>query len=102
MGFFQSLFGRRPFPADRKDEVERMIADLVRIGKVDDFLSERPGGSFNLQCRHIRAREIGGRLNDIGSMELMEYAQRRVKKSLGENLAAHLSYAWTDIGKWIP
>lgn len=102
MGFFQSLFGRRPYPADRKEEVERMIADLVRIGKVDDFLSERPGGPFNAQCRHVRAREIGSRLNEIGNTELMEFAHRQVKKSLGENLATHLSYAWTDIGKWVP
>jgi hypothetical protein len=78
MGFFNSLFGKCPFPPERRDVVERMIADLIRIGKVDDFLSERPGGSFNMQSRHIQAREIGNRLNEIGGVELMEYAQRRV------------------------
>ena len=102
MGLFDFLSAKRPFPADRKAEIERMTADLVRIGEREDFLSERSGGSFNAQCRHVGAIAIGKRLNEIGGLELMEYVLKRVRKRLGANLAAHLSYAWTDIGKWIP
>ncbi len=101
MGLFDFL-GKRPYPSAQKNEVERLIENLIRIGQTEDFLSERPGGSFNAQCRHAGAREIGARLEAIGGFELMEYVLKRVRKKLGSNLAAHLSYAWTDIGKWVP
>lgn len=102
MSLFGSLFRRPPYPAERRAEVEKMIADLIRIGKTDDFLSERPGGPFNVQNRHIQAREIGARLHQIGGEELMEFALNRVRKALGQNLADHLSYAWAEIGHWVP
>ncbi len=101
MGFFDFLFGKRPYPAEQKAEVNRLIEELIKIGKQDDYLSERPGGPFNSQCRHIRARDIGRRLNEIGNLELMELAFKQVKKKLGTNLSSHLEYAWTDIGKWL-
>lgn len=79
-----------------------MVEELVRIGKAEDFLSERPGGSFNAQCRHVRARDIGKRLNEIGGFALMEQIYKRIRKQLGAQLASHLSYAWADIDKWVP
>ncbi|MDR3575506.1 MAG: hypothetical protein P4L50_16730 [Anaerolineaceae bacterium] len=97
MDFFVNLFGQPPCPADRRQEVDKLINELVMIGKEDDFLSERPGGKFNLQYRHVRAREIGKRLSEIGRYPLMEYALKRVKKKLGASLSAHLEYAWDDI-----
>lgn len=102
MGFLDFLFGKRLVPAALKPEVDRMVEDLVRIGQTEDFLSERPGGTFNAQSRHIRAREIGQRLNEIGGFELMESIYKRVKKRLGAQVADHLSYAWAEIGKWVP
>ena len=100
MQFLTDLF-QKPYPATRAQEVEHLIEDLYRIGKTEDFLSERPGGSFNRECRHIRAREIGTRLNEIGGLALMEYANRQVRRKLGKNLSWHLEAAWKDIGKWI-
>ncbi len=102
MGFLDFLFGKSLVPADLKPEVNRMVEDLVRIGEREDFLSERSGGPFNAQSRHVRAREIGERLNQIGGFELMEQTLKKVKKRVGAQLASHLSYAWTDIGKWVP
>ncbi len=102
MGFFDFLFGKRPYPASMHAEIERLIDELVRIGQKEDFLSERSGGSFNPQCRHVRAREIGIRLDQIGGVALMEYVLKKVRRRLGENLAAHLAYAWSEIGKWVP
>jgi hypothetical protein len=101
VGVFE-IFGRKPYPPAQKNEVERLIENLVRIGQKEDFLSERPGGSFNAQCRHAGAREIGVRLAAIGGFELMEFVLKRIRKRLGANLAAHLSYAWTDIENWVP
>lgn len=101
MGIFE-IFSRKPYLPAQKSEVDRLIENLIKIGQKEDFLSERPGGSFNAQCRHIGAREIGQRLASIGGFELMEFVLKKVRKRLGANLAAHLSYAWTDIEKWVP
>lgn len=102
MGFLDVLFGKSLVPSNLKPEVNRMVEELIRIGESDDFLSERPGGFFNAQCRHIRSREIGQRLNEIGGYALMEKIHKRVQKRLGKKLASHLSYSWADIGKWVP
>ncbi len=94
----------KPYPSQNKAEVEKLLAELVEIGLRDDFLSERPGAGFNVQCRHIRARQIGTRLNDIGGLVLMEYAQRFVRRKSGKpgrSLAEHLEYAWAEIGDWM-
>jgi len=100
MDFLKDLF-MKPYPAHAQQDVERMLDELIRIGKTDDFLSERPGGSFNRDCRHVRAREIGKRLDELGGLELMEYANRRVRRKLGRNLSWHLEAAWKEIGKWV-
>ena len=102
MGFLDVLFGKPLVPAELKPEVNRMVEELARIGQNEDFLSERSGGSYNAQSRHIRARVIGERLNQIGGFALMEATVKKVRKRLGPQLASHLSYAWADIGKWVP
>ncbi len=102
MGLFDFLFGRGAVPPELRGEVQRLTEDLYRIGQLEDFLSERPGGSFNAQCRNIRAREIGVRINEIGGFELMEQVYKKVRKRLGQQLATHLSYSWDGIGKWVP
>ncbi len=102
MGFLADLFGLKPYPAHAKEEVQRLIAELIRIGETDDYLSERPGPPFNYQCRHNRARDIGKRLDELGGYALMMFAHGKVKKKLGKVLVSHLEYAWTDIGNWIP
>jgi len=100
MGFLKNLFSPAPYPAQNKLEVDKLIDELIRIGKTDDYLSERPGGIFNMQCRHVRTRQIGKRLHDIGGLALMEYAFQRVRKKAGKILSAHLEYAWADVGEW--
>ncbi len=102
MSFLADLLGIVPCPADKKNEVDRLMGELLRIGKTDDFLSERPGGPFNIQCRHVRSIEIGKRLNEIGGQKLMEYSLRKVRKNLGKTIFAHLEYAWDEIGQWVP
>ncbi len=101
MGIINDLFGPKPFPAHAKQDVIRFTNELIRIGETDDFLSERPGPPFNSQCRHVRTREIGKRLHEIGGLSLMEYVYKNVKKKLSKELVAHLEYAWSEIGDWI-
>ena len=102
MGFFRDLFSKPPYPRDLKPEVDKLIEELLQIGKKEDYLSERPGGAFNGQCHHLRTRQIGRRLNEIGGLELMHYAHRQVKRKLGMQLSSHLEYCWNEIGGWIP
>ena len=101
MAFLKELFFK-PYPAHAQAEVDKLVEELVRIGKTDDFLSERPMGGFNMEKRHIRARDIGKRLYDLGGFELMEYVIKKIRKRLTPNLAAHLSFAWADVGGWAP
>ncbi|GAP08807.1 MAG TPA: hypothetical protein DEQ80_06445 [Anaerolinea thermolimosa] len=94
----------KPYSSHHKVEVEKLLDELVSIGLRDDYLSERPGSGFNMQCRNIRARQIGTRLNEIGGLAMMEYAQRYVRRKagkLGRTLAEHLEYAWVEIGDWM-
>ena len=105
MGFLCNMFGGgMPSGLDKRarDEIEKLTLELIEIGKREDFLSEHPGGSFNAQCHNIRSRAIGKRLNELGGLNLMQTARERVRRKLKANLAAHLDYAWVEIGEWRP
>jgi hypothetical protein len=100
MNFIMDMISK-PYPSHAQQDVERMLDELIRIGKTEDFLSERPGAGFNRECRNVRAREIGKRLDEIGGLPLMQYANRRIRRKLGKNMSWHLEAAWRDIGDWI-
>lgn len=100
MAFFDFIFGAKLYPTDMTKEVQSLIAELINIGIKEDYLSERPGNSYNAQCRHVRTRAIGKRLDEIGGNKLMQWAYGRVRKKAGKVAAAHLEYAWTDVGQW--
>ena len=105
MSIWDKLFGHpviRKLPPQTKKEVNKLLAELVKIGKLDDFLSTQPGGPFNVRCHNIHARRIGERLNDIGGLELMQAARSHVKGKLKDVIAEHLDYCWQDIGEWQP
>ena len=97
-----TIFSSKPYPKEHKEEVNKLIEELMVIGRRDDFLSERPGHPFNAQCRHIRTREIGQRLNEIGEFDLLEFAAQKIRKKLGIELFSHLEFAWAEIGRWLP
>ena len=101
MSIFSSLFGKNPYPREQKAEVDRLLDELIRIGNTEDYLCETLTPGFNVQRRHIRAREIGKRLDEIGGFDLMEFAYNRVRKKSGKVLASHLEYAWAEIGHWL-
>ena len=98
MSLFGNLFSKpQPVPpAPRANDIGAFVQELNAIGTSDGFLSFRPGGKFNQQCRHIRAREIGMRLNMIGGSSLMRKVYERVDCPKARQLAA----AWDEIGDW--
>ena len=105
MSIWDILFGHpaiRKLPPQEKKEVNKLLEQLIKIGKMDDYLSLQPGGPFNSRCHHTGARRIGERLNQIGGLELMDAARWHVKRKLKEKLAEHLDYCWQDIGGWQP
>jgi len=105
MSIWTRIFGHpviRNLPPHEKKEVNKLLDELVKIGKRDDFLSTQPGGPFNVRCHHVRARRIGERLNEIGGLELMHAARWHVKRKLKDVMAEHLDYCWQDIGEWQP
>ena len=83
MNIFSSLFGKPLYPQANKPEVNRLVGELIRIGKNEDYLCEHPTSGYNTQFRHLRTREIGKRLDEIGGYDLMENAYKQVKKKLG-------------------
>lgn len=98
------LFKGMPVDAQHRTEVDKLIEELRRIGISDDFLSEHPGGLFNMQFKHIRAREIGKRLNELGGLELMQWAFDRMSRKLDKHdrnrLSEHLGYCWNNLNDW--
>jgi hypothetical protein len=100
MSIFDSILGPKPFSAESEGEVNSLVRELINIGIKEDYLSESPGNGFNAQCRHIRTRQIGQRLDAIGGNELMKWVYKKVKKGAGKTPADHLEYAWSEIGQW--
>lgn len=101
MDFIWSVVdGGPPCPGNDKPEVDKLLAELVKIGRTEDFLSEHLGSGFNSQYRHVRTIMIGRRLNDIGGFDLMAWVYKKVRRKLKSQLASHLEYAWDGIGKW--
>ena len=105
MKIWQTLFGHpaiRKLPPQPKREVKRLVEELVKIGKLEDYLSLHRGGDYNRNYHHKRAREIGARLDEIGGLALMRAARARVERKLGVVMAEHLDYCWMEIGEWQP
>ena len=100
MGILDNLFSARPYPRESAKEVEDLLNELITIGIKEDYLSEFPGNGYNAQCRHVRTRLIGKKLDEIGGNNLMKWAYARVQKKAGKTPASHLEYAWTDVGHW--
>ena len=93
-------FFSKPFPRQNGDEMNRLMDELIQIGQKEDFLSERPGGQFDRECRHIRTRENGQRIFDFGGADSMEWVIKKINKKCGKDLGAHLEACWNRIGNF--
>ncbi len=99
------LFGDpaiRNLSGHQQEEVKKIINDLIRIGKQDDFISLSPGGDFDIRCHHRQARDLGKRLNDMGGLDLMMAVRMRIRRKLKSVMAEHLDHCWKEIGDWQP
>ncbi len=103
MSIINRIFGEpeiRLLDPQRKAEVKKMIDQLIKIGKTDDFISLAPGGPFDFRYHHREAKAIGQRIHEIGGVELKMAVRQTVKYKLKDVLAEHLDHAWKGIGDW--
>ena len=91
MPIFRSLFsGKGDF-----------VAELVKIGNNEGFLSTKVGGSFDEEYHHKRAREIGLAAYEKGGLRLMRSVHAGVRTRLGNVQARDLEHCWNGIGGWL-
>jgi len=91
-------------------DIDCLVFELIEIGKRDGFISSTKGDKFDKDGRHIRAREIGTKLNEIGGYKLMLAVGLRVRSALEHQttqilrpgLGRELEHAWGYIGDWWP
>lgn len=103
MRIFDFIFGEpeiRQLDTTKKQEVEKIVQELSRIGQKDDYLSLTPGGDYDIHCHHRRARDLGKRLHEIGGASLMIIVRKRIKRKHKDMLAEHLDHCWKGIGDW--
>lgn len=81
-------------------EADLLVAELIQIGNGLGYISSKSGGEFNQKGDHIRTREIGERLNEIGGNDLMIAANYKIRAALGGGKARELEYPWDGIGDW--
>lgn len=60
------------------EEVNPLINELLKICITEGFTADTESPQFNSDYKHIRTREIGEKLNDLGGMDLMKSAFFRV------------------------
>uniref|UniRef100_A0A7C4XU80 Uncharacterized protein n=1 Tax=candidate division WWE3 bacterium TaxID=2053526 RepID=A0A7C4XU80_UNCKA len=90
--------------------IEKLINELVEIGRTDGFISKEPGGKFDENHHHTRAREIGEELNRTGGFILMQKVHYRVGALVTPAIqrgshpitgsSGSLDLAWNGIGDW--
>ena len=83
-------------------EADKLVAELIGIGRREDYIGTPSSGSYNVNGKHTRTREIGERLNQLGGQKLMLAAAYRVKADLGSIALSYLNSAWAWIGNWAP
>lgn len=105
MSIVNRIFGEpeiRALNPQQKTEVKKLIDQLEKIGRIDDFLSVAPGGPFDHQCHHREAKAIGRRVHEMGGVELMWAVRQTIKRRLKDILAEHLDHCWKGISTWQP
>jgi len=92
------------------DEADKLILELEAIGHEAGFLKPTKTkknahllNQFNANNHHVRAKEIGSKLNEIGGIKLMALARHRVaRKFKGARRfgGRELDFCWDGIGAW--
>lgn len=81
-------------------EIEKMLNELMDIGRTAGYLSLTAGGKFNENRRNIRAIEIGKKLNEIGGMDAMRMGGMAVSRFMDVTKGRELEVCWDGIGNW--
>jgi hypothetical protein len=82
-------------------DIDKFVNELIEIGKNTDFISFS-SDAFDKHGYHIRTREIGKELHEIGGISLMQAVFYRVLNHIGPHTCRALEFAWSYIGDWLP
>jgi hypothetical protein len=82
-------------------EADLLTTELIQIGKGCPFVSSNKSVEFNTNGQHVRAREIGQRLSELGGKNLMLAVHYRVRLATSGERARELECAWDYIGGWL-
>lgn len=82
-------------------EADLLVTELIQIGKGCPFVSSKKSVEFNTNGQHVRAREIGQRLSELGGKNLMLAVHYRVRLATSGERARELECAWDYIGGWL-
>lgn len=80
-------------------EVHELLEELKRIGWNDPDPFSEHYRAF-LGSDRARTREIGERLDRIGTFRLMQAAFEALRPHLPPAGPVHLNHAWNDVGDW--
>ncbi len=87
---------------DAVGAMDQLIRELADIGRRTSFVGTPDGTVYDDHHCHIRAREIGAKLNEQGGMELMLAAHEFVARELsGTPRARELEACWGGVGSWM-
>lgn len=89
----------RPSLASHQPQIKSMMEELKKIAYSDGFIGE-DGIQFDSLSRHIRTREIGIQLYQLGGHRLMQAVWGNLQSSLNEKEQADLMLNWKEIGGW--
>lgn len=82
-----------------ENEVNALLEELKMIGWADPHPNDEHYGAF-LGADRARTREIGARLDQIGSFRLMVAAYEALRPHLPPAGPVHLNHAWHEVGDW--
>jgi hypothetical protein len=81
-------------------EVNALLAELKLIGNADPHPFDEHYGAF-LGADRARTREIGQRLYEIGTHQMMQAAYEALREHLPPAGPVHLNHAWDGVGEWL-
>ena len=88
--------------AGESGELGKLVRELIGIGRATSYVGTPDGTFYDEHHCHIRAREIGARLDQLGGMELMRAAHEQVARELaGTARARELEACWGGVGRWM-
>lgn len=77
-----------------------LTVELFGISRGRGFISSTPGADFDARGYHIRARQIGALLDQVGGLQVMRAAAEELRRTCGDLASGELACIWDGVGDW--